>query len=191
MTTLIDIWIAWSRGSDFMVVYVDRTRPISCGSGLPSLLLWVVMHRKRWNGRIALKALQWQGNTHRNKGWKFQLQYFSKIRVSRWNVISHANPYKIQRSTCFSWYTLSLGYLRNRSRRGNAKKKRRNYSCSTERPQIPYKGRGKEWRHWQKISRKSLNYTKTENILLSSERDHCNLYQLYKNNLHGRLPCIL
>ena len=57
---------------------------------IPERRNWPLMHVKWWNGRIALESLQWQGNTRRNKVWKFQLYYFSKIRVSRWNVI----PYK-------------------------------------------------------------------------------------------------
>ena len=56
---------------------------------------WWCIWRDETPGRIALESLQWQRNTHRNKVWKFQLQHFSKIRVSRWNVISHTNPYKI------------------------------------------------------------------------------------------------
>ena len=46
MTTLIDFWIAWGRGTDFMDVYVNRTRPIRCGSVQPSLLLWGVVHKE-------------------------------------------------------------------------------------------------------------------------------------------------
>ena len=69
--------------ADRLFIWIALSQLISCWSGLCKHS-W-----KRWNWRITLKSRQWQGNTHRNKVWKIQLQYSSKIRR---NVNSHTNP---------------------------------------------------------------------------------------------------
>ena len=105
---LIISWNSFNAAPKYVILVFEDQYKLSRRKNRSEILCVSLPPRKRWNGRIALKSLQRQGNTHRNKVWKFQLWHFSKIRVSPWNVISHTNPYKIQRSTCFPWCTLSL-----------------------------------------------------------------------------------